>query len=210
MVWRYSSVLGGQGNIEIDLNFIHRQPLLPTVMKSSVALSEYGLSEISVLDIHELAAGKLAALIDRCAARDIFDAHYLLCKLDLNFKTLKTLFILYSGMSRKADLRKIEANQIQCDFKEFQNRLLPMLRVNEYKSTADAKLLHKKLLEECQFKLSILMSLEDDEYQFLTKLFDQGEIDDGLIDDMAIAKNASVHPALLWTAYNVKRNLMEA
>ena len=33
-----------------------------------------------VLDIHELAAGKLAALLARRASRDLFDAHHLLLR----------------------------------------------------------------------------------------------------------------------------------
>jgi hypothetical protein len=39
MVWRYPSALGNQGNIEIDLNFMYRVPLLPTEARDSVVMA---------------------------------------------------------------------------------------------------------------------------------------------------------------------------
>jgi len=35
MVWRYPSALGNQGNIEVDLNFMYRIPLLPIECRDS-------------------------------------------------------------------------------------------------------------------------------------------------------------------------------
>ena len=59
---RYQSALGPGGNLEIDLNFMFRVPLWPIVIRDSQTIGSYKASEIPVLDLHELAAGKLAAL----------------------------------------------------------------------------------------------------------------------------------------------------
>ena len=66
MVWRYPSVLGQKGNLEIDLNYMYRQPLLP-IQHMHPALSDFVEFECPVLDIHELAAGKFSALLTSCS-----------------------------------------------------------------------------------------------------------------------------------------------
>ncbi len=79
MVWRYPSLLGQKGNLEIDLNYMYRQPLWPCSQKMPV-LAFNKIFSVPVLDIHELAAGKLSALFSRQASRDLFDAHSLFTK----------------------------------------------------------------------------------------------------------------------------------
>lgn len=63
MIWRYLSALGQMGNLEIDLNFMYRVPLWPINFKSSCFVGSKQIHEIPILDIHELSAGKLTALI---------------------------------------------------------------------------------------------------------------------------------------------------
>jgi predicted nucleotidyltransferase component of viral defense system len=104
MVWRYPSCLGGQGNVEVDLNFMYRIPLWPIHFKDSHSIAGQCARHIPVLDIHELAAGKLSALIDRGAGRDIFDTHQLFKLNDIDFKRLRLAFVIYAGMNRKRDL----------------------------------------------------------------------------------------------------------
>jgi len=69
---RYESALGEGGNLEVDLNFMFRVPLW-AVTRRSAAVGSYSATQIPVLDLHELAAGKLAALLSRRASRDLFD-----------------------------------------------------------------------------------------------------------------------------------------
>jgi len=61
--WRlnYQSFTGQSGNLEVDLNFMFRQPLWEVQSIDSRALGDFRARNIPVLDIHELAAGKLAA-----------------------------------------------------------------------------------------------------------------------------------------------------
>lgn len=63
MVWRYPSALGNQGNIEIDINFMYRAPLLPIEKRDSITIAGKQITNLKILDIHELAAGKLTALL---------------------------------------------------------------------------------------------------------------------------------------------------
>ena len=53
MVWRYPSVLGQKGNLEIDLNYMYRQPLWPIKLFTPKIPFEK-IIHVPVLDIHEL------------------------------------------------------------------------------------------------------------------------------------------------------------
>ena len=58
----------------MDLSYIYRVPLWPVITMDSHTLGSWRATGIPVLDIHELAAGKLAALLARQKARDLFDS----------------------------------------------------------------------------------------------------------------------------------------
>jgi predicted nucleotidyltransferase component of viral defense system len=101
--WRLRSpaALGGGGNLEVDVNFILRVPLWPVEHRDSVRLGTYRAAGIPVLDLHELAAGKLAALLSRHASRDLIDAHRLLTRTSLDPERLRLAFMVYGGLNRK-------------------------------------------------------------------------------------------------------------
>jgi hypothetical protein len=67
-----------------------RAPRWPPKVAECFAVGSYKVSPVPVLDLHELAAGKLAALLARSAERDIFDAHRLLGAPDLDRAKLRS------------------------------------------------------------------------------------------------------------------------
>ena len=78
--WRltFTNAAGSSERLEVDLNYMLRAPLWPVTTLDSKAVGPAIAKGIAVVDRHELAAGKLAALCSRNASRDIFDAHELL------------------------------------------------------------------------------------------------------------------------------------
>ncbi len=58
---RHTSALGGQGALEIDINFMMRQPLFGVTRMESVCLGDTQAKGVTVLDLHEIIAGKLVA-----------------------------------------------------------------------------------------------------------------------------------------------------
>ncbi|MFX8370059.1 nucleotidyl transferase AbiEii/AbiGii toxin family protein, partial [Acinetobacter baumannii] len=84
------------------------------------------VKQLLLLDIHELAAGKLSALIDRGAGRDIFDAFHLFKHPTLEIKTLRLLFVIYAAMSHKKNFLDIKISDIVVDRKNLQNKLIPV------------------------------------------------------------------------------------
>jgi len=75
---RYQSAAGQGGNLEVDLNFMYRVPLWPVTLSDSYPVDTWQATQVPVIDIHELAAGKLAALLARSQARDVYDSHGIL------------------------------------------------------------------------------------------------------------------------------------
>ncbi|MBM3706558.1 MAG: nucleotidyl transferase AbiEii/AbiGii toxin family protein, partial [Actinobacteria bacterium] len=78
--WRlgYQSITGQPGNLEVDINFMYRQPLYDISIVDSHLFGNFVAKKIPVLDLHELAAGKLAALLSRGQARDLYDCYQIL------------------------------------------------------------------------------------------------------------------------------------
>jgi predicted nucleotidyltransferase component of viral defense system len=65
----YKSLSGTKGRLEIDLNYVYRIPLWSPEWHSSPSWLK--ATKAKVLDIHELAAGKLNALLEREVSRDL-------------------------------------------------------------------------------------------------------------------------------------------
>jgi predicted nucleotidyltransferase component of viral defense system len=105
---RYGNGPGRAGNLEVDLNFMFRVPLWPVTIRDSHFVGSWRATEIPVLDHHELAAGKLAALLSRRQARDLFDGHRILRMDEIDSNRLRTGFVVYGAMNRK-DWRTVSA-----------------------------------------------------------------------------------------------------
>jgi len=93
--WRlsYTTVSGRPGTLELDVNFMLRTPLWPHEVIASHSVGSSSARDVPVLDAHELAAGKLAALFSREASRDLFDARELLRRGSLDRAKLRLGFV---------------------------------------------------------------------------------------------------------------------
>lgn len=202
---RYPSAIHGQGIIEVDLNFLDRVPLWPITHLSSFKLSQFQASDIPVQDIHELAAGKLRALFSRHSSRDLFDTHQLLMSQQIDVEKLRLGFIVYGAASR-VDWRNIKIDNIQFDWREFQNMLIPLLRKTDLLKREGPKIWAEKILRECKMTLSQFLPLRENELDFYNQLLDEGKIEAGLLtDDPILQKNILENPAILWKAINVQQ-----
>lgn len=197
---RYTSALGTGANLEVDLNYMFRVPLWPVIRLDSFPVGSFRAEGIPVLDCHELAAGKLIALMDRHTSRDLFDAHALLTKAQLDKPKLRTAFTVYSGMSRNLDLRRAVPDQLTFDLKELDQMLLPLLRggVSDPSWTTT-------LLSETQEALGALLPLQEGERAFLDALLDHGVIESKhLTLEEVLRQRIQAHPLLQWKAMNVR------
>mgnify|MGYP000844251510 CR=1 FL=1 len=204
---RYESAIGGSGNLEIDLNFMFRVPLWAITYRSAM-VGSYSATQIPVLDLHELAAGKLAALLSRRASRDLFDAHQLLTHGDLDRAKLRLGFVLYGAMNRK-DWRTVAIDDVGYDHRELENELIPVIRAESY-AQRKASDWAESMISECRNRLGTILPLTTNETAFLDRLLDQGEIKPELLTtDEAMAARIRIHPLLRWKALNVRKHKTE-
>jgi len=202
---RYQSALGQGGNLEIDLNFMFRVPLWPVVIRDSQTIGSYKARKIPVLDIHELAAGKLTALLARHASRDLFDAYELLTNSNLDVERLRLAFVIYGAINRK-DWRKVSVRDVKINSDELEGHLVPLLHKDIVAQHGRPSSWAKRIATTCRKTLEIVLPLRDNEHEFLEGLMDRGEIDPQLLtQDKALAKRISGHPALEWKALNVRQ-----
>jgi len=201
---RYDSALGEGGNLEVDLNFMFRVPLWPITLRDA-KVGSYSARQIPVLDLHELAAGKLAALLARQASRDLFDAHQLLMRSDLDQKKLRLGFVLYGAMNRK-DWRTVTVEDVGYEPRELENQLIPVVR-SEFLAKPKASDWAAAMIAECRDRLGAVLPMSADEIAFLNRILDHGEIKPELLTaDDQIAERIRTHPLLQWKAVNVRQH----
>lgn len=206
--WRLSFIRtsGGSTTLELDLNFMLRVPLWPVRCIDSRPIGSFVARRVPVLDLHELAAGKLAALLARNASRDLFDASALLRRKDLDLERLRLAFVVYGGLNR-VDWRTVGLDHLQAEPAEVKQRLQPLLRRGDAEHLLDAADWARAMLEQVRSGLSWLLPLNEQATEFLTRLNDHGEIRPELLTtDVEMQARLVEHPGLLWKALNVRRH----
>jgi len=207
--WRvsYTSAFGRPASLEIDLNFLLRLPLWPVQVRASRPVGSLMARDVRVVDVHELAGGKLAALFDRAAPRDLFDAVELLQAGVLDERRLRVAFVVYGGTSRR-DWRSVAADEIDADAVDIQRTLLPVLRADLAPRPEETGEWTAGLVTRCRRLLDVVLPLTDHEREFLTRLYERGEIVPALLTSDAELRDVILrHPALLWKAENVRRHV---
>jgi predicted nucleotidyltransferase component of viral defense system len=206
--WRlsYTSVTGRSAGLEVDVNYLLRTPLWPLHLLDSRTLASFKATEVPLLDVHELAAGKLAALFARSASRDLFDARELLASELLDSARLRLAFVVYGGINRR-DWRAISLDDVRMDPAEADRQLLPLLRPHLSPSRSELASWTRRLVADCRELLSIVLPLGSEEISFLNRLNERGEIiPEHLTPDATLAERIRQHPALRWKAINVRRH----
>jgi len=178
--------------LEVAINFMLRIPLwAPRKLDSHVIGGEQATA-ITVLDEHELAAGKLAALLARGACRDLYGARELLRRVPLDIGKLRLGFVVENTKTTPEDVRR---------------RLLPMLRAELRPATEDVEGWVDSLIHETRDLLTSVLPLREDEVAFLDRLNDSGEIVPELLtEDEELQGRIRNHPGLQWKALNVRKH----
>ena len=203
---RYGSGPGRGGNLEVDLNFMFRVPLWPLTIRDSHSVGPWRATGIPVLDHHELAAGKLAALLSRRQARDLLDGHRILRMDEIDSNRLRIGFVVYGAMNRK-DWRTVSADDVEFDATELTRQLVPTLRINSPEVQVESAEYGARLVKECREGLSAVVPFSDAEREFLDLLLDRGEIDSTILtSDTTLQKRIQGQPLLEWKAINVRRH----
>ncbi len=191
----YRSALGGNDQIQIDINFMYRVPLWPIRVLNSHAIGQFTAKNVPVLDESELFAGKLRALLARSRSRDLFDASNLFPAVSDPAK-LRLALHIYGAMNAK-DWRTVSGADISFNEKELTEQLMPLL-----KNTPDNRNISSwaaEIVNDCRNCLQGYFPLTAAEIDFIADVRDRGQIVPSyLTDDKDLSAVLLSHPSLLW------------
>jgi len=223
---RYTHPPGRGGSLEVDVNYMYRVPLWPVSTMDSHRVGSWSVRRIPVVDIHELVAGKLCALLSRNRARDLYDSRLALslgvpttgfdppgdavqyesCHGLLDLELLRIAFVVYGATARR-DWRRVSIEDVAFDPRELAAQLLPALRERPAPGTGEAEEYGRKLVDDCRGALSAVLPPRDNEAAFLDLLLDRGEIDGSILTgDRALADRIRAQPLLQWKARHVRQH----
>lgn len=196
---RYMDVYGATGRLKVEVNFLHRLPILPTERRLPHLILGEEATEFSLLALEELSATKIAALLDRVAARDLWDLVTLSRsqgRLDL---PLLHRLLIFFGSAGRADFRKRSVSRLDVlADRDIRNDLNPLI-------SANVKLTRDELLREAREFLGPLLDFSVQEREYLDGVA-AGRYHPELLfpEASALADRIRDHPAILWKIQNVQ------
>ena len=202
----YASALGGNATLELDVNYMARQPLFGAARMESRPLGEIQASGVLVLDLHEVVAGKVVALIDRHAARDLFDARRILSIEGLDWRRIKAA-VLAIGACNRIDWRTISTGAIEGDARELRQKLTICLPRSRFSGMGEIEAWIEETVALCRERFAFLSDLSEKEQEFLDCILDRGEVNVELLDvDPEIRNRIATMPMLAWKTRHVRKH----
>ncbi|MBE3133598.1 MAG: nucleotidyl transferase AbiEii/AbiGii toxin family protein [Acidobacteria bacterium] len=202
---RYPSVLGGSQNLEVDVSYVARVPLWGR-LRSMARFPPGSRLEVPTLTIDELAAGKFAALVQRSAVRDAFDAINLLDLAPdlLQRQPFRVAFICFVAGSR-ADARELRPFDDRFSDLMLERDLEPLLRRGLDAPQFHGGPLAVRIERELAPVVERLLSWSPEERRFLDCLLDSGEIEAAALHaDPDVQERIRRQPMLVWKANHVR------
>lgn len=196
-VLEYTNAGGNKDRIKLEINYSMRAHLFPLEARPIVTdaiESEFTVSSLSPMELY---ASKIAALINRTAARDLYDVHSMV-HLGLfdesQFPLLRKSVVFYAVLSGSDVPTDFDAAAIDgLTHHRIRTELLPVLRRRETFNLDSSKAEVKRFIQR-------LMRLEEPEKEFLSSWRGRVYRPDLLFDDPEIVKRIEAHPMALWKA----------
>ncbi|MDP4277022.1 MAG: nucleotidyl transferase AbiEii/AbiGii toxin family protein [Bacteroidota bacterium] len=195
-VFYFQNSGGNKDNLKIEINYSMRNHILPVIkQKVNVEFLQVA-NELTTLSTLELFGSKIKALIERTAARDLYDVHNM-----ISFNIIKpeqqdllrkiVLFYLAVGSTNKIVLPFNFESFNLLKYPKIRANLIPVLKKSEHFDFETAKTIVKEYL-------SSLMTLTEDENLFVENFYKGIYRPDLLFDDENMIKRVMEHPMAIW------------
>jgi predicted nucleotidyltransferase component of viral defense system len=196
----YDSVLGGQRRIEVDVNFLHRLPLAAPRKRTVWAPGDDAAVRCLVVAPAELLAGKILALLDRAAPRDLFDIAHLPPRLQktLHDTRARRTFIALAGTLPHSLTKYGRQRFDRLVQRDVEQSLYPLLRQLDRPTAAE-------LRTQAWTAVEPWLTLSDAEREYVERLQD-GDFKPELLfsRDRKMIDRLERHPALQWKIQNAR------
>ncbi|HEX9819721.1 MAG TPA: nucleotidyl transferase AbiEii/AbiGii toxin family protein [Methylomirabilota bacterium] len=200
MYLSYRNGLGTPDRIEVDVNFLYRVSLQRVVIQEGWTPDPDFPYRARLVGLEETLAGKLLALVDRGAPRDLYDTAGLAGgRWPYEVPLLRRLFVVLSAGLDRPVLTYEMPHRASLSQTELEEALVPMLRGDEL-PRRDA------LTEALAPVMSTLAALSDPEKEYVERI-QWGEFKPELVvgDDPEMLERVRRHPMLLWKAENGRK-----
>ena len=193
-VFQYTNAIGNLDNIKIEINYSMRCHLLP-MEYHEIQLSPFSEVKVRSLALVELYASKIKALLERGAARDLFDVHNMIQNQvidDLQKPLLRKGVVFYTvvGGNKKPSVPySLEAIE-RIQFKQIRTTLLPVLKKGTFYDLEAVK------QSVCEY-LAALLDLTDSERRFIEH-FNANEYRPELLFEDETVDRIRNHPMAIW------------
>lgn len=158
--------------------------------------------------IHELAAGKLTALLERQTGRDFFDANELFQYPKIDKNKLRLVFVLYAAMCSKKDMLNLKLDDITANYTDVKNKLIPVMKNNFYDGFTSTEDWMNNMINNVRRGFKILLPFTLSKEAFIRSVVNGIGVKPELLIttthliDFSVIKN---HPALLWAKMSSHR-----
>ncbi len=195
--WVYEYINGGgnKDNIKIEINYSLRAHILPAEERPIITehfSSEYAIKSLNPIEIY---GSKINALLNRAAARDLYDV-YNMIKFGIfdesQEQLLKKSVIFYAAISSERINKAFDTKAIDGISKnKIKTDLWPVLRKRDNFDLDSTKSSVKKYIKE-------LLVLTEPEADFLTWFEKKEYRPELLFEDESILNRIRTHPMALW------------
>ena len=202
-VFYYRNAGGNTDNIKIEINYSMRQHILP--VHEAVINADYLGAPLKVTTLAplELFGGKIKALTERAAARDLYDVHNMIHQGlfdESEMDMLRKCVLFYRAVGSTGTFHEeISLDGIdEISFQTIRQTLIPVLRKGERFNLEEAK-------AEVMSYISELLVPTENELGFLRR-FSHGYYEPELLfEDEEILDRIGDHPMALWKCERIRQ-----
>jgi predicted nucleotidyltransferase component of viral defense system len=200
-VYQYINTGGVKDNIKIEINYSLRSHVLPLLTRPIETLGVFSPVKVLSVDPIEIFSAKIAALLSRAAARDLYDAKnmvYFGLFDETQTDLLRRCVVFYSAISSEETPLCFEYTKMDnLTTQDIRTKLIPMLRKKERFDLVESR-------EQVREYLSSVLTLTENDKQFLHS-FANGEHRPELLFDGDELQRIANHPMALWKMQNHNR-----
>lgn len=196
----YDSVLGARDHLQVDVNFLMRVCLFDTDRRAAVLQIGASQIEFPLVAIEEVMAGKLVALLDRGAPRDLYDCYtFVLHGKVWNEQRLRQAYVVLGSAGLPRPLWDYGADRLaRVTEEQIERQLWPLLTEGAHPDIGEMHGLVSPLVSQ-------LVDLREEERRFVEGVL-EGELNPEPLcpGDHELEDRIRSHPALLWKLQNVR------
>ena len=195
-VFNYINNAGNRDNIKIEINFMDRCHILP-LENRTVLTSIIEPFDVLTLNIIELYASKINALLSRATPRDLYDTYSMIEKGIIDdHNLLRKCLVFYNIIGGEQDIDKIDYSNIDAlNFMKFKTQLKPVISKDDAFELEQAKKVVIRYLND-------LIHLKENEQKFVDEFRQRKYKPELLFDKPELILNISSHPMALWRCKN--------